>query len=116
MSFDVQRTTLRDVPVLLVTGELDLLTAPRLGEEVEQALAARPSLLAIDLSGTTFLDSSGARQVARAARAAGRAGAALQVVCPPGNRPVRLVFDLLAMDTVVPVLPSTDLIGRDMRP
>jgi hypothetical protein len=54
--------------------------------------------------------------VARSARSAGRAGAALQVVCPPGNRAVRLVFDLLDLEALVPVLPSTDLIGRDTRP
>lgn len=116
MPFDVRRTTLREVPVLVVTGELDMLTAPRLAEEVESVLAARPALLAVDLTGTTFIDSSGARQIARSARAAGRAGAALQVVCPPENRPVHLVFDLLSMNSLVPVLPSPDLIGRDTRP
>jgi len=116
VSFDVQHTALREIPVLLVTGELDLLTAPRLAEEVDRALAARPSLLALDLSGTTFLDSSGARQIARSARVAGRSGAVVQVVCPPENHPVRLVFELLSMDSLVAVLPSTDLLGRDCRP
>ena len=116
MPFGVRRATLRDIPVLLVTGELDLLTAPQLAEQVEAALAEQPPLVALDLSGTTFIDSSGARQVARCAKAAGRAGAALQVVCPPENHPVRLVFDLLSMDSLVPVLPSPDLIGRDCRP
>ncbi|MGY1602270.1 STAS domain-containing protein [Geodermatophilus sp. SYSU D00815] len=116
MSFDVRHTSVREVPVLQVTGELDVLTAPRLADEVERALAERPALLALDLTATTFIDSSGARQIARAARAAGRSGAALQVVCPPTNRPVRLVFDLLSIDSVVPVLPSTDLVGRDSRP
>jgi anti-anti-sigma factor len=114
--FDVRPTTLRGHPVLEVHGELDLLTAPQLAEEVEKALAAGPSLLAIDLTATTFIDSSGARQIARSARAAGRTGTAVQVVCPPENHPVKLVFDLLSMASLVPVLPSTDLIGRDSRP
>jgi anti-anti-sigma factor len=114
--FDVQRTAVRSVPVLAVVGELDLLTAPRLALAVERVLGEGPSLVAVDLSATTFIDSSGARQVVRSARSAGRAGAALQVVCPPGNHAVRLVFDLLDLEALVPVLPSTDLIGRDTRP
>lgn len=116
MPFDVQNTTVRGHPVLEVRGELDLLTAPELAERVDQALAEKPPLLAIDLTATTFIDSSGARQLARAARAAGRVGTAVQVVCPPGNRPVRLVIDLLDLAALVPVLPSPDLIGRDTRP
>jgi anti-anti-sigma factor len=114
--FDVQRTAVRNVPVLAVAGELDLLTAPRLALALERLLAEGPSLVAVDLSATTFIDSSGARQVARSARSAGRAGATLQVICPPGNHAVRLVFDLLDLEALVPVLPSTDLIGQDSQP
>jgi anti-anti-sigma factor len=114
--FEVQNTTVRGFPVLEVRGELDLLTAPALAAQVDQALADRPALLAIDLTGTTFIDSSGARQLARTARAAGRVGTAVQVVCPLDNRPVRLVIDLLDLSALVPVLPSPDLIGRDGRP
>ena len=116
MPFDVQNSTVRGHPVLGVRGELDLLTAPELAEKVDQALAGKPPLLVVDLTETTFIDSSGARQVARAARAAGRVGTAVQVVCPPGNRPVRLVIDLLDLAALVPMLPSPDLIGRDSRP
>jgi anti-sigma B factor antagonist len=114
--FDVQNTTVRGFPVLDVRGELDLLTAPELAERVEEALAEQPPLLAIDLTSTSFIDSSGARELARAARAAARAGTVVQVVCPPENRPVRLVIDLLDLAALVPVLPSPDLIGRDSRP
>jgi len=114
--FDVQFTTVRGHRVLDVSGELDLLTAPRLAEEAERALDDAPALLAIDLTATTFIDSSGARELARAARAAGRSGTLVQVVCPPDNRPVRLVIDLLDLAALVPVLPSPDLIGPDSRP
>jgi anti-anti-sigma factor len=114
--FDVQPTTVGGHQVLDVRGELDLLTAPRLAEAVDSALAAKPPLLALDLTGTTFIDSSGARQVARAARAGGRAGTVVQVVCPPDNHAVRLVLDLLDLAALVPVLPSPDRIGRDSRP
>jgi anti-sigma B factor antagonist len=109
--FDVQYTTLRGHAVLTVLGDLDLLTAPVLAEAVEKALAT-PAPLVLDLTGTTFLDSSGAREIARAARAAARAGLPVQAVCPPGNRAVRLVFDLLDLASVVSVLRSAEEIGR----
>jgi anti-sigma B factor antagonist len=45
--------------VLRVTGELDLLTAPRLEESVDNALREQPQVLILDLSEVGFLASSG---------------------------------------------------------
>jgi anti-sigma B factor antagonist len=114
--FDVRPTAVRGHPVLVVQGELDLLTAPALADAVRAALADRPPLLALDLTATTFLDSSGAREIAIAARGAGAAGTELVLVCPSGNRPVRLVLDLLDLKALLPVLESAELIGPDPRP
>lgn len=102
--------------VLAIHGELDLVTAPVLDKAVEDALAGSPALLALDLTPTTFLDSSGARQVARAARSAGRAGIPARVVCPKDNRTVRLVIDLLELATLVPVVESTGEIELERGP
>jgi anti-anti-sigma factor len=104
------------VLVLSVHGELDLVTAPVLEEAVTTALAGSPPRLVLDLSPTTFLDSSGARQVARAARQAGREGSAMQVICPKDNRTVRLVIDMLELRTLVPVLDNADEIGPPPAP
>jgi anti-sigma B factor antagonist len=107
VTFEVRAVPSGKSLVLGIHGELDLLTAPELERAVETALAESPALLALDLTPTTFLDSSGARQVARAARSAARAGVPARVVCPKDNRTVRLVIDLLEMDTLVPVVDST---------
>jgi anti-anti-sigma factor len=114
--FDVRSTAVRGHPVLVVEGELDLLTAPTLADAVRAALTGAPRLLALDLTATTFLDSSGAREIALAARRAAAAGAELVLVCPTDNRPVRLVVDLLDLKALVPVLESTELIGAGPRP
>jgi anti-sigma B factor antagonist len=45
--------------VLVVTGELDMQTTPRLGDALGQALRDRPGLLVVDLSGVEFLGSAG---------------------------------------------------------
>ncbi len=104
MQFAVDRTAVHGRPALRVRGELDIATVARLAECVEAELSASPRRLVVDLTETTFLDSSGARQLARTARRAGETGTALQVVCPRENTPVRLVIDLLELDRFVPVV------------
>jgi anti-sigma B factor antagonist len=104
--FEIERTTVLGVPVLRVTGELDLTTAPLLGTAADEELVSRPSALTVDLSPTTFLDSSGARVLTQLARRAATDGVALQVVCPRDNKAVRLVIDLLELRSVVPVVET----------
>lgn len=103
MLFDIERPTSTDPPVLRLVGELDLTTAPRLHDAVEAELAREPARLVLDLTPTTFLDSSGARTLAQLARRARTAGVDLQLVCPRTNSAVRLVIDLLELRAVVPV-------------
>jgi anti-sigma B factor antagonist len=47
-----------DLPVVVVTGELDLATAPALRELLEGHLAVGRSTIAVDLRAVTFLDST----------------------------------------------------------
>ena len=106
MLFDVERTTVAGRSALTVRGDLDIATAPVFAAAVEAALAAVPHSLVVNLAPTTFLDSSGARQLARAARAARTAGVPMHVVCPRTNGPVRLPIDLLDLGSVVPIVDS----------
>ena len=106
MLFDVERTTVFDRPVLRAIGELDLTTAPLLTEAADAELVLEPAGLLIDLTPTTFMDSSGARTLAQLARRTAAEGVALQVVCPRENSAVRLVIDLLELRAVVPVLEA----------
>ncbi|MGY1683612.1 STAS domain-containing protein [Geodermatophilus sp. SYSU D01176] len=116
MQFDVEPTTVLGRPALTVRGELDIATAPRLAEAVESQLSQRPQSLVVDLTGTTFLDSSGARQLARTARRAAEDGVSLQVVCPSSNRPVRLVVDLLELRALVPIVEAPSLMDGEVGP
>lgn len=105
MLFDVERTTVAGRPALTVRGDLDLATAPQFGAAVDDALDGAPQLV-LDLSATTFLDSSGARSLVRAAKRAAAAGIPLSVVCPPDNGPVRLVVDLLELGRAMRIVGS----------
>ena len=116
MQFDVERTTVLGRPALSVRGELDLATAPRLAEAAESQLSQQPQSLVVDLTGTTFLDSSGARELVRIARRAAEESVALEVVCPRANRPVRLVVELLELRAVVPIVESPSLTENEVGP
>ena len=121
MLFDVERTTVFGLPVLGVVGELDLTTAPLLTKAADAELVLSPATLYVDLSATTFMDSSGARTLAQLARRTAGEGSTLEVVCPRSNSAVRLVIDLLELRAVVPVseaLPrrATGLAGGEDRP
>jgi len=111
--FDVERTTVAGRPALTVRGELDLVTVPVFAAAVDTAIKSRPAALAIDLSQTTFMDSSGARQLARTAKQATSADVTLHVVVPKSNGPVRLTVDLLDLGSVVPIVDSVDEIPTD---
>ncbi len=116
MQFDVERTTVLGRPALTVRGELDIATAPRLAEAFESQLSQQPQCLVVDLTDTTFMDSSGARQLARIARRAAADGVSLEVVCPRANRPVRLVVDLLDLRALVPIVESPGLTDDEVGP
>lgn len=105
LSFSVTRTARGQGQVLRVVGELDLATGPALEEAVDEALAAQAAGVAIDLTSTSFLDSSGARSLVLGSRRAAAAGARFFVVCPPHAKAGR-VLDLMQLDRHIAIVPS----------
>lgn len=105
MLFDVEKATVAGRPALTVRGELDLSTAPRLDTAAEELLADSAEVV-VDLTHTTFLDSSGARSLLGVARKATAAGVRLHVLAPRSNGPVRLTIDLLDLGAYVPLVAS----------
>jgi anti-sigma B factor antagonist len=89
--------------VLHVAGELDLATAPRLEDAI--AGASHVEHVVIDLSGCTFLDSSGVRSLVLARRNT-----------PPDQRvdlvsadpSILRVLEITGVDTMLAVHPSVE--------
>src|SRR3954465_1900367 len=89
-------------------GELDIGTAPKLDEAVEQALdeGVRQALddgcreVVLDLGPTTLLDSSGLGALVRAAREVDARKARMAVVSPPGSE-ARVVIEMTRTGSVV---------------
>lgn len=63
--------------IVLLTGEIDLHTAPRLSAAVDDALTQDPVRVVLDMRGVTFCDSRGLGTLVILARAAARSRAVL---------------------------------------
>jgi anti-sigma B factor antagonist len=81
-------------------GELDIGTAPKLDEAVEEALEAGCREVVLDLGPTTLLDSSGLGALVRAAREVDARQAKMAVVSPPGSE-ARVVIEMSRTGSVV---------------
>lgn len=57
-----------DPPCVAVSGEVDLLTCAAFREALEEAAERGPSTIAVDFQRTTFMGSTGIRELARALR------------------------------------------------
>jgi anti-sigma B factor antagonist len=71
--------------VIVIGGELDLASAPRLDEEVQTALSSEAETLILDLRELAFMDSTGLSVLVRAHQAAEDAGRRLIVVQGPAQ-------------------------------
>ena len=90
--------------VVRVVEELALATTPRLRREVEQALAARPSALAVDLSQCPFAGVDAIQALAALTEQAQRQGTALVLI---GLREVvRRAITLLGLEERLLLSPA----------
>ncbi len=71
------------VVVLVLSGELDAGTAPKLGQAAARVLASEPEVLVLDLSELSFLSVAGVREV----RAAHDRAASTRLRVVTGDRP-----------------------------
>jgi len=101
LSFAVDRQDDGRRTVVAVGGELDLATAPELRACVEAALAEGVRDLCVDLSRTSFMDSSGLHLLARIEAEVRQRGGRLAIVCVPG--PVLRVIELTGVAASLPL-------------
>ena len=104
-SFELSVERYDSVGTVVVSGELDLATAPRLSAAVAKHGDAQP--LVLDMTATTFIDSTGVRTLLQADRRSVGSGSRLVVVA--GEGAVRRVLDLCGLEgrlTLVSEHPS----------
>jgi anti-sigma B factor antagonist len=89
---------------VLVVGELDCRTAPRLVRCVHGLLDSGHRQVDLDLSGVTFVGAAGLTAFREAAFRAGQVGGRARLTAAPAQ--VRRILAITALDTVVEVQPS----------
>ena len=80
-------------------GRLNLLAAPRLREVVGQSVAQGRPHIVVDLSGTTFMDSSGLGALVAGLKSARQGGGNLRIACLTPQ--VEMVLTLTNLDRVL---------------
>lgn len=92
--------------VLTVQGEVDMLTAPRFESAVAELIACPDSVRVIDLSGVSFLASSGLAVLIRAAHRTEENGVRLRLVA--STRSVRRPLEVTGADQLFEIHPDAD--------
>jgi anti-sigma B factor antagonist len=87
----------REVVVVALSGELDLVTAPAAARAVSELLDAGFAKVTVDLSGLTFIDVTGLHMLVAASCAAAARSCALSLI--PGPDPVQRAFVLTGLDS-----------------
>jgi anti-sigma B factor antagonist len=90
--------------VIAVAGELDVFTAPKLEEELSSQIEQGQSQLVVDLSGVTFLDSTGLGTMVKALKWVREKGGSLQVVA--AEERIVKVFRITGLDSVMALQPA----------
>ena len=96
-----------DVVVARVRGEVDLSNADSVGEQLASAVPNRALGLVLDLSTTTYLDSSGVSLLFDMSERLRRRQQQLRLAIPDGT-PLRRVLSIVAAGDALPIVPTVD--------
>lgn len=92
--------------VVEVSGEIDLATVGIMEAAIAKAMQPPPPMLLVDLSGVTFMSSTGLNVLIRTHKDAEQSGTDLRIVS--GSRPVHRAFTLTSLDEFFHLYPSRD--------
>lgn len=97
------------VPVVKVSGELDLLSAPRFRSALEEAVSGvpahdHPAIVVADLGGVEFMDSSGVNALVGATRTFMDGGGKVRLVTKAS--PVVRTIEITGLDQIFEVYPD----------
>jgi anti-sigma B factor antagonist len=99
--FSITRSTRAACQVVALAGELDMANAPAVSETLD-ALADAEQPVIVDLSGLSFIDSSGIHAIVNPRPQL----ESFALVCPPGN--IQRVLSVTRLDRVLSLYETLD--------
>jgi len=104
LDYEVRRVS--GFPVLGVTGEIDIYTAPLFKQAVVNLVSEGNQNVIIDLSGVTFMDSSGFGTLLGATKRLRPTGGGLHLASP--NSTIQRMLRLTRLDSIMQIHDSVD--------
>jgi anti-sigma B factor antagonist len=92
--------------IVSLGGEVDLYTAPELKQELHRLVGAGATRLVIDMSETTFIDSTTLGVLLSVVKRVRPEGGTVVLVCPDRN--VRRIFEITLLDRVFAIVDTLD--------
>jgi anti-sigma B factor antagonist len=107
MNFEINTEPLSDRAfVIAVSGEVDLYVAPELKQQLLEAIGRGATSVIVDLTSTTFVDSTTLGVLVGAVRRLRANDGALAIVCSDPN--VAKSFELTGLDRVFAMYPTRE--------
>ncbi|MDI6827972.1 MAG: STAS domain-containing protein [Armatimonadota bacterium] len=111
----VELVDLDGIPVVRVAGEIDLYNVSGFEERMRQAVDRGTKIVAVDLTGVSYLDSSGLSALIAAYKALDERDAELYVIVPPEHNAARRVIEITRLDKFICVRDSLDQMFNDVK-
>jgi anti-sigma B factor antagonist len=107
MDFSVRTEQLSgDAYLIALTGEVDLYTAPEFKQELLDAIAKGAKHVVVDLSGTTFIDSTTLGVLVGGVKRLRTNDGQLSLIC--SDRNITKIFEITGLDRVFTIHASRD--------
>jgi anti-sigma B factor antagonist len=107
--FHIEERPDGDVPVIAVSGEIDVATAPQLRETLQGVISRGKTTIVLDLLGVTFLDSTALGVLVGALKRCRDAGGDLQVVVAEAR--ILKIFEITGLTSVFTIVDSESAAG-----
>ena len=99
MNFEIKTEKLPDdAYVIELAGEVDLYTAPEFKEQLVEVIEAGAKMVVVDLSETTFIDSTTLGVLVGGVKRLRPSGGWLALVCSDQN--IMKIFEITGLDTI----------------
>jgi anti-sigma B factor antagonist len=99
--------------VVVVHGEIDANTAPRLRDRLLELVGEGTDRMVVDLRGVTFIESVGLGTLVAARKRLRQSDKSLCLVLDPDQKVLRRTFEITGLDRVFPIHPTVEAAVED---
>jgi anti-sigma B factor antagonist len=107
--FRIEELVDNGLPVISVTGEIDVATAPQLREALHGVIAQGDATVVLDLLGVTFLDSTALGVLVGGLKRCRELDGELHIVVHDAR--IKKIFEITGLNKVFPIVDTLSEVG-----